>query len=91
MTGLTRSKSKRDEAEEMKIHPQIIEKEGRKEFVILPYDEFVRIQEALEDYKDLRDLRNAKADDEGGEAISLAEARRMVSENPEGYPHDQSS
>ncbi len=41
----------------MTIHPQIIEKEGKKEFVVLPYAEFQAIQEVLEDYEDLKVLR----------------------------------
>ena len=45
----------------MTLHPQIIEKDGRKEFVILPYEEFLRIQEELEDYHDLLKLRQEKA------------------------------
>jgi PHD/YefM family antitoxin component YafN of YafNO toxin-antitoxin module len=45
----------------MSIHPQIIEKDGRKEFVVLPYEEFLRIQEELEDYHDLKTLREEKA------------------------------
>ena len=45
----------------MRIHPQIIEKEGKREFVVLPYEEFLAIQERLEDYEDLKDLREAKA------------------------------
>lgn len=45
----------------MSIHPQIIEKEGRKEFVVLPYEEFLTIQEELEDYEDLKTLRQEKA------------------------------
>ena len=44
----------------MSIHPQIIEKDGKKEFVVLPYEEFLRVQEALEDYDDLRTLRDEK-------------------------------
>jgi PHD/YefM family antitoxin component YafN of YafNO toxin-antitoxin module len=44
----------------MSIHPQIIEKDGRKEFVILPYEEFLQIQEALEDLEDLRVLREER-------------------------------
>jgi len=31
----------------MSIHPQIIEKNGVKEFVILPYEEFLQIRVAL--------------------------------------------
>jgi len=44
----------------MTIHPQVIEKGGKKEFVVLPYQEFVRIQEALEDFEDLKELRREK-------------------------------
>ena len=44
----------------MTLHPQIIEKEGKKEFVILPYQEFIQLQEQLEDYEDLKELRDAK-------------------------------
>ncbi len=44
----------------MSIHPQIIEREGKKEFVILSYEEFLRIQEALEDLEDIRILRDEK-------------------------------
>jgi len=42
------------------IHPQIIEKDGKKEFVVLSYDEFLQVQEALEDYDDLRTLRDER-------------------------------
>jgi len=41
---------------------QIIEKNGRKEFAVLPYRDFVRMQQKLEDYADLVALRKAKAD-----------------------------
>ncbi|MEW6532066.1 MAG: type II toxin-antitoxin system Phd/YefM family antitoxin [Thermodesulfobacteriota bacterium] len=44
----------------MLLHPQVIEKEGRKEFVVLPYEEFMQIQEALEDLEDLRELRKER-------------------------------
>jgi hypothetical protein len=36
-------------------------KEREKEFVVLPYEEFVRLQEDLEDYEDLKTLRDEKA------------------------------
>jgi len=42
------------------INPQIIEKNGKKEFAILPYEEFLKIQEELECYNDIRILRKAK-------------------------------
>lgn len=55
----------------MSIHPQIIEKEGRKEFVVLPYEEFLMIQEVLEDYEDLQTLRAEKAETASEPARSL--------------------
>ena len=45
----------------MSIHPQVIEKDGRKEFVVLPYEEFLQMQEEIEDYQDLKTLRDEKA------------------------------
>lgn len=42
--------------------PQIIERAGKKEFAVIPYKEFVKMQEALEDYHALKALRKAKAD-----------------------------
>ena len=44
----------------MTLHPQIIEKEGKKEFVIIPYEEYLLIQEELDDLDDLRCLRAEK-------------------------------
>jgi len=44
----------------MTLHPQIIERKGKKEFVVLPYEEFLSIQEALEDFEDLKELRKEK-------------------------------
>ena len=44
------------------MEAQIIEKRGKKEFAVIPYKEFLRMQEELEDYYDLLALRRAKAD-----------------------------
>ncbi|MBX3306267.1 MAG: hypothetical protein KF751_09500 [Nitrospira sp.] len=41
---------------------QIIKKHGKKEFAVMPYKDFIRLQEEVEDYHDLRDLCRAKAD-----------------------------
>ena len=41
---------------------QIIEKAGKKEFAVIPYRQFLKMQEALEDYHALKALRRAKAD-----------------------------
>jgi PHD/YefM family antitoxin component YafN of YafNO toxin-antitoxin module len=44
----------------MTLHTQIIEKEG-KEFVMLPADEFAILKDTLEDYEDLKALREEKS------------------------------
>ena len=44
------------------MEAQIIEKEGKKQFAVIPYKDFVRMQQELEDYHDLLALRRAKAD-----------------------------
>ena len=41
---------------------QIIERAGKKEFAVIPYRQYVKMQEALEDYHALKALRNAKRD-----------------------------
>lgn len=55
----------------MKIHTQIIEKEGKKEFVVIPINEFKKIEEMIEDYEDLGDLREAKVSSKGEKAVPL--------------------
>jgi len=59
----------------MSIHPQVIEKEGRKKFVVLPYEEFLAIKESLEDFQDLKDLREAKAESSGEGTVRLADVK----------------
>jgi hypothetical protein len=33
----------------IQLHPEFLKKNGKREFVVLPYDEFVAVQELLED------------------------------------------
>ena len=61
----------------LKLHPSFIEREGKKEFAVLPIDEFERLQEFIEDAQDLFLLRQAKAEDDG-ERISLAEVEARL-------------
>jgi PHD/YefM family antitoxin component YafN of YafNO toxin-antitoxin module len=62
----------------MTLHPQIIEKEGKKEFVVLPYEEFLQLQEQLEDYEDLRDLRCAKDEERDAPTTPLSEVKKTL-------------
>jgi len=60
------------------FHPQIIKRDGKKEFAVLPYDEFLRAQEELEDYEDLRQLRQAKAEEQDAPSITLREVKKEL-------------
>jgi PHD/YefM family antitoxin component YafN of YafNO toxin-antitoxin module len=55
----------------IELHPQIVTKDGEKQFVILPYDEFAAIQEALADIDDLNSLRTAKAEEHDAPTVPL--------------------
>jgi PHD/YefM family antitoxin component YafN of YafNO toxin-antitoxin module len=59
----------------IELHPEILMKNGKREFAILPYEEFQALTEMLADLEDLRDLRAAKLEEGDAKTVSLAEAR----------------
>lgn len=60
------------------ISPQILEKNGKKEFAILPFEDFLKLQEELACYDDLRILREAKKEEQNAPSVSLEEARSIL-------------
>ena len=60
------------------LHPNVLEKNGKKEFAVLPYDEFLKVQTILNDYADLVELRDAKLYEKGAPTKSLLEAREEL-------------
>jgi len=62
----------------MKLHPKFLAKDGEKQFVVLPYEEFVALQERLADADDLIELRKAKHAESGKSAIPLAQVKREL-------------
>jgi hypothetical protein len=62
----------------MTLHPEIIKKNGKKEFVVLPYGEFLAVQERLADADDLLELRKAKRAEGKKLSIPLAEVKRSL-------------
>jgi PHD/YefM family antitoxin component YafN of YafNO toxin-antitoxin module len=62
----------------MTLHPEYLTKEGRKEFAVLPYEEFLALQEELEQAEDILALREARAENEGMNGISIEEMRKRV-------------
>lgn len=60
----------------LKLHPQILKKNGRGQFVILSYEEFQAIQELIEDAEDISALRRAREDDDrSAPGFTLEEVR----------------
>jgi hypothetical protein len=62
----------------MTLHPEILKKNGKKEFAVLPYEEFVKLQEWIEDMEDLLELRKAKRAEGKKRSIPLREAKRRL-------------
>ena len=62
----------------LKLHPNILEKNGSKEFVVLPYEEFEQLSQELADYEDLKDLRSAKCEEKDAPATTLSEVREEL-------------
>ncbi len=64
----------------MDLKAQIIKKDGEKEFVVLSYSEYLNIQQKLEDYEDLMDLRKAKAETVNEPGIPFNEIKSKIRE-----------
>lgn len=62
----------------IKLHSQFLTKNGKKEFVVLPYEEFLKIQELLEDLEDIEDLRQVKEEEKDSPSYSLDEVKEML-------------
>ncbi len=60
------------------LHPEILVKDGKKQFAVLPYKEFLAVQERLADAEDLLKLRKAKRAEGRKRSIPLAEVKRKL-------------
>ena len=60
------------------LHPNILEQEGKKRFVVLPYSEFIALQEELQDYYDLKELREAKKEEGEAPTLSFEEVKKEL-------------
>lgn len=65
----------------MGINPQYIDKDGKKEFVILPYQEFLALNERLEDLEDLLELKKAKDESQNQPTYTLDEVESFLKNN----------
>ena len=62
----------------MKLHLEVLVKNGKKEFVVLPYEEFLVIQEKLADAEDLLTLRKAQRAESKKRSLPLAEVKKKL-------------
>jgi len=60
------------------LHPNILEQDGKRQFAVIPYEEFLKIQEELSDYEDLKGLRQAKEAEKSAPTVSLEEAKKEL-------------
>ena len=60
----------------IQLNPIFLEKGGKKEFAVLPFEEFEQIMEVLLDYQDIKDLRLTKSEEETAQGMSLTEVRK---------------
>jgi hypothetical protein len=62
----------------IQINPMCFNENGKK-YVTLPYEEFMKIQELLEDLKDLQDLRTVKTEERDSPSVSLEDVKKILS------------
>ena len=62
----------------LKLHPEILVKDGQKQFAVLPYEEFLAIQERLADVDGLLELRKAKRAEGRKRSVPLTEVKRQL-------------
>ena len=60
------------------LHPNILKRDGKNAFAVLPYEEFQKVREELADYEDLKDLRSAKAEEGAAPVSPLSSVREEL-------------
>ena len=60
----------------IELHPEFLTKNGEKQFAVLSYQEFLALQEWLEDAEDLLDLRAAQKEEANLPTINLSELEK---------------
>ena len=62
----------------MELNPQIIKKDGKEEYVVIPYNDFLKIEQIIEDYEDLMDLRKAKSETMKEPSIPFGKVEEII-------------
>ena len=60
------------------LNPSFLEKDGKRAFAVLSYEEFLQVEEALQDYIDLQELRRAVTAEKDEPTMTLADLKRAL-------------
>ena len=60
------------------LHPNILSKNGKKEFAVLPFEEFEQLKEVANKYEDLIELRKAKAEEYHLPTKHISEVKKIL-------------
>lgn len=64
--------------EDKQMKTQVLEKDGKKEFVVLAWDDYRKIRAMIEDYQDLKALRRAKEEAKGKKTTPFDKAVKSL-------------
>ena len=62
----------------IELHPEFLTANGKKQFAVLPYQEFVELREWIEDTEDLHALRLAREENAGEPSYTIEEVRKEL-------------
>ena len=62
----------------IELHPEFLEKNGKKEFVILTFEEYSQLKKVLEDFEDLIELRKIKSEEYDKVPVSLKDVKKEL-------------
>jgi PHD/YefM family antitoxin component YafN of YafNO toxin-antitoxin module len=68
----------------LKVKPEYLSKNGRREFVVLTVEDFDRMRTAVEDAEDLRTLRRATRRNAKATYYTAEEVARQLAARPSG-------
>lgn len=63
----------------LNLNPELITKDGKPMFAMIPYEQFLAIKEILENFQDLQYLRATKQEEYNQPAIDLKDVKQMLS------------
>jgi len=60
----------------IELHPEFLTKDGRREFAVLRYEEFVLLEEWLQDMSDLLEIRDGRKEIQDEPNITLEDMEK---------------